>query len=120
MNSRFSNILLECDLTSAYINDGTSLCFRVRIAIVKDLHVTVTINDNIKVMVLLHRVWKKHPISVDFLGIYIPNENQYSSLVHGLIGGSSHDDSPTSLQFYSAKTAVHCNSDISPTDDENN
>lgn len=39
-------------------------------------------------MVLLHRVWKKHPVNVDFLGIYIPNENQYSPLVHGLIGRS--------------------------------
>lgn len=37
-------------------------------------------------MVLLHRVWKKHPVNVDFLGIYIPDNNQYSPLVHGLIG----------------------------------
>lgn len=37
-------------------------------------------------MVLLHRVWKKHPVNVDFLGLYIPSENQYSELVHGLIG----------------------------------
>lgn len=37
-------------------------------------------------MVLLHRVWKKNPVSVDFLGIYIANDNQYSPLVHGLIG----------------------------------
>ncbi|KAF7655135.1 hypothetical protein LDENG_00059340, partial [Lucifuga dentata] len=58
----------------------------VRISIVKNSHVTITINSNIRVMVLLHRVWKKHPINVDFLGVYIPSENQYSSLVHGLIG----------------------------------
>lgn len=58
----------------------------MRISIVKNSHVTVTVDDNIQVMVLLHRVWKKHPVSVDFLGIYIPNENQYSPLVHGLIG----------------------------------
>lgn len=58
----------------------------MRVSIVKNSHVTVTINENIQVMVLLHRVWKKHPVSVDFLGVYIPNENQYSPLVHGLIG----------------------------------
>ncbi|GLD48257.1 inter-alpha-trypsin inhibitor heavy chain H2 [Lates japonicus] len=63
----------------------------VRISIVKDSHVTVTINNNIQVMVLLHRVWKKHPVSVDFLGIYIPNDNQYSPLVHGLIGQFSRE-----------------------------
>lgn len=37
-------------------------------------------------MVVLHRVWKGHPVNVDFLGIYIPPENQFSPEVHGLIG----------------------------------
>lgn len=64
-----------------------SLAFlRVRISIVKDAHVTVTLNDSVRVMVLLHRVWKKNPANVDFLGLYIPNDNRYSPLVHGLIG----------------------------------
>uniref|UniRef100_A0A8C9ZP97 Inter-alpha-trypsin inhibitor heavy chain 2 n=1 Tax=Sander lucioperca TaxID=283035 RepID=A0A8C9ZP97_SANLU len=63
----------------------------VRISIVKNSHVTIIINDNIQVMVLLHRVWKKHPVNVDFLGIYIPNDNQYSPLVHGLIGQFSRE-----------------------------
>ncbi|XP_042367093.1 inter-alpha-trypsin inhibitor heavy chain H2 [Plectropomus leopardus] len=63
----------------------------VRISIVKNSHVSVIINNNIQVMVLLHRVWKKHPVNVDFLGIYIPNENQYSPLVHGLIGQFSRE-----------------------------
>lgn len=62
------------------------LCFRVKISIVKNSHVSVVINDDIRVMVLLHRVWKKHPVSVDFLGIYVNKDNQYSPLVHGLIG----------------------------------
>ncbi|XP_058479584.1 inter-alpha-trypsin inhibitor heavy chain H2 [Solea solea] len=59
---------------------------RVRVSIVKNSHVTVTVNTNIQVMALLHRVWNKHPVNVDFLGIYVPNDNQYSDLVHGLIG----------------------------------
>ncbi|XP_070709809.1 inter-alpha-trypsin inhibitor heavy chain H2 isoform X2 [Pempheris klunzingeri] len=63
----------------------------VRISIVKNSHVSIIINNNIQVMVLLHRVWKKHPVSVDFLGIYIPNDNQYSPLVHGLIGQFSRE-----------------------------
>uniref|UniRef100_A0A8C2JGM7 Inter-alpha-trypsin inhibitor heavy chain 2 n=1 Tax=Cyprinus carpio TaxID=7962 RepID=A0A8C2JGM7_CYPCA len=40
----------------------------------------------ISVMVLLHRVWKKHPVQVDFLGIYMSSDNKYSKQVHGLIG----------------------------------
>ncbi|KAK5849054.1 hypothetical protein PBY51_008728 [Eleginops maclovinus] len=63
----------------------------VRISILKNSHVSITINNNIQVMVLLHRVWKKNPFSVDFLGVYIPNHNQYSPLVHGLIGQFSRD-----------------------------
>ncbi|XP_037551824.1 inter-alpha-trypsin inhibitor heavy chain H2 [Nematolebias whitei] len=63
----------------------------VRISIVKNDQVTITINDRIQVMVLLHRVWKKHPVNVDFLGIYLPNDNQYSPLVHGLIGQFSQE-----------------------------
>uniref|UniRef100_A0A8C2CT91 Inter-alpha-trypsin inhibitor heavy chain 2 n=1 Tax=Cyprinus carpio TaxID=7962 RepID=A0A8C2CT91_CYPCA len=57
-----------------------------RVTIVKEAHVTVTVDGKISVMVLLHRVWKKHPIQVDFLGIYMSNANKYSTLVHGLIG----------------------------------
>uniref|UniRef100_A0A8C2CTF6 Inter-alpha-trypsin inhibitor heavy chain 2 n=1 Tax=Cyprinus carpio TaxID=7962 RepID=A0A8C2CTF6_CYPCA len=56
------------------------------VTIVKEAHVTVTVDGKISVMVLLHRVWKKHPIQVDFLGIYMSNANKYSTLVHGLIG----------------------------------
>uniref|UniRef100_A0A671LKK0 Inter-alpha-trypsin inhibitor heavy chain 2 n=1 Tax=Sinocyclocheilus anshuiensis TaxID=1608454 RepID=A0A671LKK0_9TELE len=37
-------------------------------------------------MVLLHRVWKKHPVQVDFLGVYMSSDNKYSTRVHGLIG----------------------------------
>uniref|UniRef100_A0A674F7P8 Inter-alpha-trypsin inhibitor heavy chain 2 n=1 Tax=Salmo trutta TaxID=8032 RepID=A0A674F7P8_SALTR len=59
---------------------------RVKVSIVKDSKVMVTVDDKITVMVLLHRVWKKHPTHVDYLGLYIPSNNQYSSQAHGLIG----------------------------------
>ncbi|XP_063073765.1 inter-alpha-trypsin inhibitor heavy chain H2 [Engraulis encrasicolus] len=63
----------------------------VKISIEKDSKVTVVVDGRISVMVLLHRVWKKHPINVDFLGFYSPNENQYSEQVHGLIGQFSNE-----------------------------
>uniref|UniRef100_A0A671LL40 Inter-alpha-trypsin inhibitor heavy chain 2 n=1 Tax=Sinocyclocheilus anshuiensis TaxID=1608454 RepID=A0A671LL40_9TELE len=59
---------------------------RMRVTIVKEEHVTVTIDGKISVMVLLHRVWKKHPVQVDFLGVYMSSDNKYSTRVHGLIG----------------------------------
>uniref|UniRef100_A0A8C7CKV1 Inter-alpha-trypsin inhibitor heavy chain 2 n=1 Tax=Oncorhynchus kisutch TaxID=8019 RepID=A0A8C7CKV1_ONCKI len=58
----------------------------ISVSVMKDSKVMVTVDDKITVMVLLHRVWKKHPTHVDFLGLYIPNNNQYSSQAHGLIG----------------------------------
>ncbi|MBN3302820.1 ITIH2 inhibitor, partial [Amia calva] len=58
----------------------------VQITIKRDSHVTITLNEKVSFMVLLHRVWKKHPVNVDFLGIYTPHTNVYSPKVHGLIG----------------------------------
>uniref|UniRef100_A0AAY4E465 Inter-alpha-trypsin inhibitor heavy chain 2 n=1 Tax=Denticeps clupeoides TaxID=299321 RepID=A0AAY4E465_9TELE len=58
----------------------------VKVSILKDSEVNVTVDDKISLMVLLHRVWKKHPVNVDFLGFYSPSNNQYSTQVHGLIG----------------------------------
>lgn len=60
----------------------------MKVTIVKEQQVTVEIDGRISVMVLLHRVWKKHPVQVDFLGIYMPSDNNYSAKVHGLIGES--------------------------------
>ncbi|CAJ1054572.1 inter-alpha-trypsin inhibitor heavy chain H2 [Xyrichtys novacula] len=80
LNDGMNNQSFTWRATAEITQDG------VRISIVKNSHVTIVINNNIQVMVLLHRVWKKHPTNVDFLGIYIPNDNRYSPLVHGLIG----------------------------------
>uniref|UniRef100_A0A4W2HQB5 Inter-alpha-trypsin inhibitor heavy chain 2 n=1 Tax=Bos indicus x Bos taurus TaxID=30522 RepID=A0A4W2HQB5_BOBOX len=59
---------------------------RVLVSVKKEKTVTVTLDKEMFFSVLLHRVWKKHPINVDFLGIYIPPTNKFSPNVHGLIG----------------------------------
>uniref|UniRef100_A0A8B9IR26 Inter-alpha-trypsin inhibitor heavy chain 2 n=1 Tax=Anser cygnoides TaxID=8845 RepID=A0A8B9IR26_ANSCY len=56
------------------------------ISVKKESNVTITVGEEMSFMVLLHRVWKNHPVNVDFLGIYIPPENQLSPEAHGLIG----------------------------------
>ncbi|KAM4748918.1 inter-alpha-trypsin inhibitor heavy chain H2 [Rhinophrynus dorsalis] len=58
----------------------------VAVSVKKDSNITVTVNEDLKFLVILHRVWKNHPVNVDFLGLYIPSENRFSSSVHGLIG----------------------------------
>lgn len=52
----------------------------------RESNVTISVGDEMSFMVLLHRVWRNHPVNVDFLGIYIPPENQFSPAAHGLIG----------------------------------
>lgn len=52
----------------------------------KESNVTIRVGEEMSFMVLLHRVWKNHPVNVDFLGIYIPPENQFSLEARGLIG----------------------------------
>ncbi|XP_041486629.1 inter-alpha-trypsin inhibitor heavy chain H2 [Microtus oregoni] len=59
---------------------------RVLISVKKEKSVTLTLNKEMFFSVLLHHVWKKHPVNVDFLGIYIPPTNKFSPSVHGLLG----------------------------------
>ncbi|OCT89234.1 inter-alpha-trypsin inhibitor heavy chain H2 [Xenopus laevis] len=56
------------------------------VSVKKNSNVTITVNENMKLLVVLHRAWKKHPVNVDFLGLYIPNETKFSAATHGLIG----------------------------------
>ncbi|XP_053114685.1 inter-alpha-trypsin inhibitor heavy chain H2 isoform X3 [Hemicordylus capensis] len=65
---------------------GSLIRRRLLVSVKQDSNVTITVDGELSFMVLLHRVWKKHPVNVDFLGIYIPPTNNFSSSVHGLIG----------------------------------
>nr|XP_045726229.1 inter-alpha-trypsin inhibitor heavy chain H2 [Mirounga angustirostris] len=64
---------------------------RVLVSVKKEQTVTITLDKDMSFSVLLHRVWKKHPINVDFLGIYIPPTNKFSPKAHGLIGQFMHE-----------------------------
>uniref|UniRef100_A0A8C4SEB8 Inter-alpha-trypsin inhibitor heavy chain 2 n=1 Tax=Erpetoichthys calabaricus TaxID=27687 RepID=A0A8C4SEB8_ERPCA len=68
-----------------------AFCFRLNLFVKKDQHVTVRVNEQVTFMVMLHRVWKKHPVNVDFLGLYTPSSNMFSPNVHGLIGQFSNE-----------------------------
>ncbi|XP_016075216.1 PREDICTED: inter-alpha-trypsin inhibitor heavy chain H2 [Miniopterus natalensis] len=59
---------------------------RVLVSVEKEKTMKITLGKEMSFSVLLHRVWKKHPINVDFLGIYIPPTNKFSPKAHGLIG----------------------------------
>uniref|UniRef100_A0A674J2I5 Inter-alpha-trypsin inhibitor heavy chain 2 n=1 Tax=Terrapene triunguis TaxID=2587831 RepID=A0A674J2I5_9SAUR len=70
----------------SWSDTGSIIRKRLLVSVKKDRSVTITMDTEMSFMVLLHRVWKNHPVNVDFLGIYIPPTNRFSPSAHGLIG----------------------------------
>lgn len=67
-------------------SDTAQVLFQRVLVSVKEQTMTVALGKDVSFSVLLHRVWRKHPVNVDFLGIYVPPTNKFSPSVHGLIG----------------------------------
>ncbi|KAH0617155.1 hypothetical protein JD844_028881 [Phrynosoma platyrhinos] len=70
----------------SWSDTGSLIRRRLQVSVKRNSNVTITVDGDLSFMVVLHRVWKKHPVNVDFLGIYIPPASNFSSGVHGLIG----------------------------------
>ncbi|CAG02027.1 unnamed protein product [Tetraodon nigroviridis] len=62
----------------------------VDILLTKDRSLTVTLKDSVKFVVLLHKVWEKHPYHRDYLGFYTLDSHLLSSSAHGLLGQFYH------------------------------
>ncbi|XP_068963010.1 inter-alpha-trypsin inhibitor heavy chain H2-like [Petaurus breviceps papuanus] len=74
------------------------------VSVKKEKTVNITLDGDMSFSVLLHRVWKKHPINVDFLGIYIPPTNKFSPNAHGLIGQFMHEPK---VQIFNERPGRH-------------
>ncbi|XP_025033395.1 inter-alpha-trypsin inhibitor heavy chain H2-like, partial [Python bivittatus] len=97
-NFEMKGLKVEVSTESITLKDGSSTSSlswsetgrlirrRLLVSVKQESNVTLTVDGDLTFMVLLHRVWKKHPVNVDFLGIYISPANNFSSTVHGLIG----------------------------------
>uniref|UniRef100_A0A4X2L513 Inter-alpha-trypsin inhibitor heavy chain H3 n=1 Tax=Vombatus ursinus TaxID=29139 RepID=A0A4X2L513_VOMUR len=53
-------------------------------------NMVVSIGDGVTFVVVLHEVWKKHPVHQDFLGLYTVDSHQMSTKTHGLLGQFFH------------------------------
>lgn len=42
--------------------------------------------SGVSFVVVLHQVWKKHPLHQDFLGLYTLKSDKLSEQTHGLLG----------------------------------
>ncbi|XP_052046589.1 inter-alpha-trypsin inhibitor heavy chain H3 [Apodemus sylvaticus] len=49
-------------------------------------NMVVSFGDGISFVIILHQVWKKHPVHQDFLGFYVVDSHRMSAQTHGLLG----------------------------------
>lgn len=61
----------------------------------KDRSLTVTLRDSVQFVILLHKVWEKHPYHQDYLGFYTLDSHLLSPSAHGLLGTASHTPGET-------------------------
>lgn len=62
----------------------------VDLLVTKDRSLLVTLKDSVKFVIVLHKVWEKHPYHRDYLGFYTLDSHLLSPSVHGLLGTTSH------------------------------
>ncbi|XP_041047540.1 inter-alpha-trypsin inhibitor heavy chain H3-like [Carcharodon carcharias] len=55
------------------------------VSVMKEKNLTVTMGDGATFIIVLHRVWKKHPLHRDFLGFYTLDSHRLSKMAHGLL-----------------------------------
>ncbi|XP_064160729.1 inter-alpha-trypsin inhibitor heavy chain H3a isoform X1 [Anguilla rostrata] len=73
--------------TSLSWSDAVSLKWpSVDLQVKKDRSLTVALKDSVKFVIILHKVWKKHPYHRDYLGLYTLDSHLLSPSVHGLLG----------------------------------
>ncbi|ELK07821.1 Inter-alpha-trypsin inhibitor heavy chain H3 [Pteropus alecto] len=53
-------------------------------------NIVVSFGDGVTFVVVLHQVWKKHPVHQDFLGFYVVDSHRMSAQTHGLLGQFFH------------------------------
>ncbi|XP_072522553.1 inter-alpha-trypsin inhibitor heavy chain H3 isoform X2 [Salminus brasiliensis] len=57
----------------------------MELQVTKDHSLTVTLRNSVKFVIILHKVWVKHPYHQDYLGFYMLDSHLLSQSVHGLI-----------------------------------
>ncbi|XP_022353647.1 inter-alpha-trypsin inhibitor heavy chain H3 isoform X2 [Enhydra lutris kenyoni] len=70
--------------TVAISQDGLS------VTINRKKNMVVSFGDGVTFVVILHQVWKKHPVHQDFLGFYVVDSHRMSAQTHGLLGQFFH------------------------------
>lgn len=84
LKENFKSVLQIRSIVTVFV----MLCFSVDVVVTKDGSLTVTLKRSVKFVILLHKVWKKHPYHRDYLGFYTLDTHLLSPSVHGLLGAT--------------------------------
>ncbi|ERE91861.1 inter-alpha-trypsin inhibitor heavy chain H3-like protein [Cricetulus griseus] len=63
---------------------------RLSVTINRKKNMVVSFGDGVNFVIILHQVWKKHPLHQDFLGFYVVDSHRMSAQTHGLLGQFFH------------------------------
>ncbi|XP_038668463.1 inter-alpha-trypsin inhibitor heavy chain H3-like isoform X2 [Scyliorhinus canicula] len=78
-------IILPWSTTATLTYESFSVC------VMQEKNLTVTMGNGATFVIVLHRVWKNHPLHRDFLGFYTLDSHRLSNRTHGLLGQFYHD-----------------------------
>uniref|UniRef100_A0A493TRW3 Inter-alpha-trypsin inhibitor heavy chain C-terminal domain-containing protein n=1 Tax=Anas platyrhynchos platyrhynchos TaxID=8840 RepID=A0A493TRW3_ANAPP len=66
----------------------------------KEKNLVLSMGDGASFVIVLHQVWKKHPLHQDFLGLYTLKSHKLSEQTHGLLGQFFHPIDFTILEIH--------------------
>ncbi|KAI2659262.1 Inter-alpha-trypsin inhibitor heavy chain H3 [Labeo rohita] len=74
----------------SWTNNKTLNGLNMDLQVIKDRSLTVTLKNSVKFLIILHKIWEKHPYHQDYLGFYTLDSHLFSNNVHGLLGQFYH------------------------------
>ncbi|NP_059047.1 inter-alpha-trypsin inhibitor heavy chain H3 precursor [Rattus norvegicus] len=72
--------------TFSWLDTVTVTQTGLSVTINRKKNMVVSFEDGISFVIVLHQVWKKHPVHQDFLGFYVVDSHRMSAQTHGLLG----------------------------------
>lgn len=76
--------------TFSWLDTVTIMQDGLSVMINRKKNMVVSFGDGVSFVVVLHQVWKKHPVHSDFLGFYVVDSHRMSAQTHGLLGQFFH------------------------------
>ncbi|XP_037239838.1 inter-alpha-trypsin inhibitor heavy chain H3-like [Falco rusticolus] len=66
----------------------------------REKNLVLSMGSGVSFVIVLHQVWKKHPLHQDFLGLYVLESDKLSEQTHGLLGQFFHRIDFTILELH--------------------